>query len=242
MSFRLTIPNPCEQKWDLMAPSNKGKYCSHCQKTVIDFSRLSDNEIINIVAQTPGKICGRLTQQQINYHFSNDQKLRRLLLHKIFAGIAIFGISNESSAFSITTTYENASIIQEKITLNPRDKSTITTDTLKNVIEGTVFDAQTKETVPFSNLIIEGTTIGSQADANGKFVVIIPDSLVGEKITLVVNSVTYDNFQFQIERSELPFKKDIFLNRIESTEIMVVGALIVTQKKHWWQFWKKSCP
>ncbi|MBX2906937.1 MAG: hypothetical protein KF744_12915 [Taibaiella sp.] len=41
--LNLSIPSPCNQPWEEMTASgNDGRYCSHCQKTVIDFTTWSD--------------------------------------------------------------------------------------------------------------------------------------------------------------------------------------------------------
>ena len=36
-------------------------------------------------------------------------------------------------------------------------------------IEGEILDASNKSALPFANVILEGTTLGSASDANGKF-------------------------------------------------------------------------
>ena len=43
----LSIPQPCIQDWDKMTPTEQGRYCSSCNKTVVDFSNYTDKELAN---------------------------------------------------------------------------------------------------------------------------------------------------------------------------------------------------
>lgn len=69
----LSIPEPCHQDWNQMTPVEKGKFCSSCQKTVIDFSMMSDREIAAFLKKPATSTCGR---------FKADQLERELLLPK----------------------------------------------------------------------------------------------------------------------------------------------------------------
>jgi len=49
-----------------MQPAEKGRHCAACQKTVVDFTAMSDTEIIRYMSQAGHNVCGRLTSHQIN--------------------------------------------------------------------------------------------------------------------------------------------------------------------------------
>jgi hypothetical protein len=63
--FQLHIPEPCHEKWDEMTPAEKGRFCSSCQKVVVDFTRMSDRELAQFFRKTSGPVCGRLTDDQV---------------------------------------------------------------------------------------------------------------------------------------------------------------------------------
>ncbi|HMI62336.1 MAG TPA: hypothetical protein VK518_15565, partial [Puia sp.] len=58
--FQLQIPTPCHESWANMQPSDKGRHCAACQKTVVDFTAMSDTEIIRYLSRASQHICGRL--------------------------------------------------------------------------------------------------------------------------------------------------------------------------------------
>jgi hypothetical protein len=64
--FQLLIPEPCHENWEDMSPAGKGRFCASCQKVVIDFSRMTDNELAAFFKKPSGSVCGRLRQDQLN--------------------------------------------------------------------------------------------------------------------------------------------------------------------------------
>ncbi len=65
--IQINIPNPCSEDWSKMGPTEKGRFCSHCQKSVIDFTKFSDKAIFEYITQYKRKhICGRFYDTQLN--------------------------------------------------------------------------------------------------------------------------------------------------------------------------------
>ena len=62
----ITIPKPCPEKWENMSPVANGNYCGKCSKTVIDFSKSSEEEIITFLSRKNGeKVCGKVKTAQL---------------------------------------------------------------------------------------------------------------------------------------------------------------------------------
>ena len=62
----LYIPEPCSEDWESMSPQEKGRFCSACNKCVIDFTQKQPQEILQIIAEEKGKqICGRFYNHQL---------------------------------------------------------------------------------------------------------------------------------------------------------------------------------
>jgi hypothetical protein len=64
--INLSIPKPCHENWNAMTPSEKGKFCGSCQKTVIDFTEMSDRQIAEFFKKPPSSVCGRVYNDQLH--------------------------------------------------------------------------------------------------------------------------------------------------------------------------------
>jgi hypothetical protein len=73
-AIQLSVSEPCHENWDKMNPVNQGRFCGSCQKQVVDFSLMSDRELLHFFQKpSTGSVCGR---------FMNDQLDRKLELPK----------------------------------------------------------------------------------------------------------------------------------------------------------------
>lgn len=68
--FTISIPEPCTENWNEMTPTERGKFCAHCQKDVIDFSSKTEFEIANFAKHNKGNFCGRFVDTQLEKEFS----------------------------------------------------------------------------------------------------------------------------------------------------------------------------
>ena len=48
--LQLSIPEPCHENWQEMTPTQQGRFCKACAKEVIDFSMMTDTEVLNYFA------------------------------------------------------------------------------------------------------------------------------------------------------------------------------------------------
>lgn len=64
-TVQLQIDTPCHENWDAMTPVDHGRFCQACVKEVVDFSTMTDQQILYYLANEKGNICGRLSESQI---------------------------------------------------------------------------------------------------------------------------------------------------------------------------------
>lgn len=65
--YKLTIPKPCHEDWNIMTPNSIGRFCGSCEKNVVDFTTMNPKEIQNYFVSNQGKnICGRFSNQQLD--------------------------------------------------------------------------------------------------------------------------------------------------------------------------------
>lgn len=66
MPLQISIPQPCHEDWNDMTPADQGRHCSHCSKTVVDFTQSRPQEILFYLNQhSSEKLCGRFNPEQI---------------------------------------------------------------------------------------------------------------------------------------------------------------------------------
>jgi hypothetical protein len=104
--MKIAINNLCHENWDAMTPNEKGAFCSACQKTVVDFSKKTTEEIksfFNTVPQTE-KVCGRFKEEQLTELSFDDffEKFKSWILPRRIAAILFFVFG--MSLFSCQTT------------------------------------------------------------------------------------------------------------------------------------------
>jgi len=72
--INIAIENPCHENWDQMTPETQGRFCSSCEKIVIDFSEMSDSEILQFFNKPKTeKICGRFKTEQLTHQSESTQ-------------------------------------------------------------------------------------------------------------------------------------------------------------------------
>ncbi len=65
-NMKIQIANPCHENWNAMTPNKQGAFCLSCEKTVVDFSKMNDEEIRNyLMTHLNDKVCGRFKNEQL---------------------------------------------------------------------------------------------------------------------------------------------------------------------------------
>lgn len=62
---KITIPQPCHQQWDSMTQATNGRFCTSCSKTVVDFTTMTDQQVIAYLSAT-NNVCGRISTPQFS--------------------------------------------------------------------------------------------------------------------------------------------------------------------------------
>lgn len=62
----LEITSPCTESWEAMTPFEHGRFCDSCSKHVVDFTNMTDNEVLNFFRNQTGTVCGRINTEQVS--------------------------------------------------------------------------------------------------------------------------------------------------------------------------------
>lgn len=250
--YKLRIDNPCSENWEKMTPTQEGKFCQSCSKNVIDFTNLSDQEILKIISNSSGRLCGRLTKDQLSRNISHKKEISAPgIFSKIAASMLLIGLSKSTNA-----AYERKAVAIEfpKISQeNQIDQQQTIVDSAF-VFKGKVLDSLTKEEIPGVIVRLKGSSIDATTGINGDFELRIPDYSERIELTIELISIGYNTREIIVHTNNLPTKTEYFLTYDKS--LVISGDLVVEwhapetkkavspekaipQKNKWWQFRKK---
>ncbi|WP_139924992.1 carboxypeptidase-like regulatory domain-containing protein [Hymenobacter sp. DG01] len=225
----LSVPQPCHESWAAMTPAAQGRHCAACDKVVVDFTRMTDAEILAYLGQSAGKSCGRFRQEQLNRPLL-DLSVPAAPWRLWLAAIAALGLAPGAHAQA-----PRPVPIQQQITLGmvatpsqPAQPSLPLT-----IIRGLVTD-ETGTGLPGVTILLKGTQIGAASNSDGSFELRMP---AVRPVTLIISSVGY-------ETQELTLRPDA--NQTELTVTMAMTGVVLgrmegvvlpwyTPRSLWWR-------
>ena len=146
--FSVKIPSPCSQNWEEMDKVDKDRFCKSCNKIVVDFTGYSNDELIEtLMASQTGRICGRMTNRQLNQIHYHLIPVTREINWKRNLGVLAVG----------------ALLLMSSCTKDPAEN-------LKSEVKiyGYVADRYS-EPISGAKVTIEGTEFVSVTDERGKY-------------------------------------------------------------------------
>lgn len=233
-TYTLDITSPCEEKWADMKLDGNGRHCMQCVKTVIDFTKMTDAEIIALLQQKNGNICGRLHKHQMNKALIAKTPLKpsncwgKLLPVMLLIGMSEGLVAKEKTVNKVVSI---ATITERKADKKGKSKET------KSFIRGRVLD-DIGEPVYGATLEIADAGIVTKADVDGYYKLYIPDSFKNSKILITVSYPSFKSVNITVKRRKLPVENNFDL---ESEHTSFTGIIVERRYKHpkrWWQFWK----
>ncbi|MGO4918310.1 carboxypeptidase-like regulatory domain-containing protein [Maribacter spongiicola] len=187
-TLTIDVKKPCKEKFTNFSKTEKGGFCQSCEKEVVDFTKLSDSEMISYITSTNKKNCGMFKPSQLKTYETNTlQHMTNSMLHK---GIAMMSFSLLALCATEVKGQESASIeppIEVVSTDIMGDISYVEIFQEKHTVTGTIVD-EANEPLPGVNVVLKGTTVGTQTDFDGKFE--FPQQLVENDI-LVLSFIGY---------------------------------------------------
>ena len=98
--YLLHINEPCTENWESMSTAEQGKFCSHCNKTVFDFTTATDAEIVKHIKAMKGEMfCGRFEENQLDKWIErSDIKTSNPRLYKFLISFMLLGAAQVVNA------------------------------------------------------------------------------------------------------------------------------------------------
>lgn len=164
--LKIEIAKPCAENWDKMTNVEQGKFCSSCNKIVIDFSTKSSAEIINFFENKNDRVCGRFTTiqlNQVNYYLAIPKTNNWLKYMGVLAIGAMVFTSNASAQKIV-----GKPAVSVQYQTSPGNKKQPKT----NIIYGYVFNKN--KPVSRAKVYIDGIAKPAITNAMGRYEFLLP--------------------------------------------------------------------
>jgi hypothetical protein len=202
--IQIAIPEPCHKGWQNMTPVEKGRFCASCQKKVLDFTHLSDNEIIKVVTKNDN-LCARIDVSQLNRNLIKTKKKSNYFGYFATSVLAFFGLGTENV------------VAQEKPVVEQTDLKYLNkaSDSVKKITVSGVVKNVYGQSLPGAIIKIKGTKNSTITDRNGKY-------------TIEVNQgeILIFSFLAMIDK-EVLVRNSKIINVVLYQEELLIGQVIV---------------
>ncbi len=218
----LHVPQPCHEDWEQMTQVQQGRFCNSCAKQVVDFSKMSDKQILEVLSKAAGKTCGRFSSDQLERPVINEIP-STLKPYKFFlsAFIPAFLFANgndlKAQVKGKVATYTAPSSHQIMGKLLPSIKSVKITGQIKD---------ERGEPMAGASIMIKGTAKGVAADETGTFSIDYPEGY--NHVTLRITLVGFAAKEIKVRKDNIKPLKIIFTNKdaLSQGEVVIVGGLV----------------
>lgn len=212
-NFRLKIDMPCTENWDNMQPNEQGRFCMSCQKTVIDFTQMSDAEIVQFFAQYKGeKVCGVFRNSQIQKTYPKVWQAplhHRSFWRTAFAGMALLTLLAQPFSGAANAVWTNP----EKMEWRQNNHKNDPINEGNRLLKIQVKSAKTGEVLPYAMAAI---TVGERqldyvsADGNGFITIDVSDEVFGKGFRLLVTAAYHKNNKIFFSRQKIQHLKELY--------------------------------
>jgi len=211
-SVTLHLPKPCEQSWDEMNQTAKGKFCSHCSTEVIDFSKMSTAQLQAYFQTAPSKVCGRidpLQLRQLNQDFGRQQTPDGYRLPFIMMSFLALFTTTRAAAFNTQPRIHNEFQLNKDLALAAAchaQQSSANTFVVKGQVKAE------RGAAPLEGVLISipKLNLRTATDRNGKFEFSI-NGAAGQTINLLIVHLGYQSKELAVVLGQTPKSIQIIL-------------------------------
>src|SRR5579871_104951 len=232
-NIQLQVARPCHENWTNMTDSDKGRFCLSCQKEVIDFTTMSDQQILAQISRASAGFCGRFNNEQLNRDIKEDKKPRlnwyKYLVHVTIPALIV---TNKISAQDKGVKGDTIVCSPVKDTAQRMIGKVAVNETRSDSafeIEGIVASSK-GEAIPGASIMVKGDKYGTAADMNGKFKLNVKNK--ADQVTLRVSAIGFENKEIIVNKNNSQQKVIVLsLNESMMGEVVTVGVVVTAVKK-----------
>jgi len=190
-----------------MSPEEKGRFCSSCQKTVVDFTSMSDSGVAAFFKKVDGPVCGRFFADQLERPLEVPKKRISWIRYFFTIALPAFLWSQRTNAQGEVRVKTEQQVPGEKRAVEDTIPVGVT-------ISGTVVDANGNP-ISFATVRLKKTELLTKCNEKGEFK-LTTDKTAG---TLEVSAAGYDRREYKV--SLQPMR--IFMSQSLTEEVVIMG-------------------
>ncbi len=184
-SIQIHVPQPCQQPWSEMRAEGNGRFCDHCQQTVIDYTAMGDSELARELARPGTSTCGRFRRSQLNRPIVLPADRAGYPWPRLAAGAAllILALPHALLAQSVPNRLAEVTVLAGGPNLSGGMKQP-TRKSSKHLLSGTVINAETGEPIQWAAVGFDSITDWARTDSLGRFSLMLPLELLPDSFDL----------------------------------------------------------
>lgn len=207
--IKISIPKPCHENWFEMTPIEKGKFCSNCQKNVIDFTKVSDREII-LEYNKNENLCGRFRASQLDRILILPKEKKSIWIIAAASIIGFLGLGNQTAKAQANAKTEQTDNKQLKDNIKEHQKKGLIT------YKGTLYNSENYP-VEDVNVKVKRTKIETKTNFDGEFTITAKKGAI-----LIFQSSNIETFEFKLgneSKIKVKMKNHIFIGEVVKAKI-----------------------
>lgn len=247
-SLTVQIPQPCHERWADMQPTERGRFCASCQKTVVDYTGLSDQELVSLLSKSLETTCGRFRNEQLNHPLMVSNPGLTAVWHR-WVGLltmSLFGWQTAQAQVSQTSRPPQPTSVRPVYSVTTLPIQAVGGSVTKRVISGRVIFMDSSgnlSPVPAADISVERYGEKTQTDSTGTFSLTILTKSQVDKLTILVSAPDhlYRHTTFEVSSSTTSIVlDDIILHRMGHPKAITGGGMVLIQTPSRWQKLKQK--
>lgn len=224
------IATPCPESWANMKPTEEGRFCENCQKAVVDFTAMTDGEMIRVMSQRKGHSCGRFRAEQLGRPLRTFSAASHPTQQRLF-GLLTAGLlswQTTSAQASAPKTGEKSPVHVtdgRKKDQSPSNPShSVTPVDSSRIITGRVVAQSDGSDLKGVSVIIKGYNKGATTDATGTFQLVVPAEYTADPVVLTVSFIGFVRHEVSVNlNQQRPLQIALAEDSVLLGEVIVVG-------------------
>lgn len=194
----------CDQHWDFMEPQACGRLCQKCDKLIVDFRQMKDEEVAAVHMFSEGPVCGIYRKDQLQApQKAKPKKKNWKALYLASIGLLFAKAGTAQMVGNKEKIEQNDQVFQRDtlpVTLGEAHGGKMTKDSFW--VTGKVMDGEDSDPLIGVSVIILGTKTGTVSDLNGRYLLNVTDHISSkDSLNLQYSYTGFNNVNRSIDLS-----------------------------------------